>query len=91
LIETFKIVTERDKLKMEDFFNAVKYLQPPWSPVQDDSPEESHKYPVKFFQSARREYLEQSSKYCGFCKFGKQLQESYGWLCRVGYIKASAY
>jgi len=31
-----------------------------------------------FFQSARREYLEQSSKYCGLCKFGKQLQESPG-------------
>jgi len=56
-----------------------------------DSIEEPSEYTVKFFQLARCEYLERSSKYCGLCKFGKQLQESPAWLCRVGHIKASAY
>jgi len=43
-----------------------------------------------FFQSARREYLEQSSKYRGLCKFVEQLQKSPGWLYRAMHVKASS-
>jgi len=32
-------------------------LQRPWSPVQDDSPQEPYEYPVKFLQSMRQRGL----------------------------------
>jgi len=56
MIETFKIVTGRDKVKMEDIFECIRRnsnLRGHWSPVQDDSPEKSYRYPVKFFFSQR--------------------------------------
>ena len=101
LIETFKVVTGREKVKMEKFFQCNKSnysLQPPWSPVQDNSPQEPWAVGPT---TTRSSFFSQrvvniwnslpTTVNCGFCEFSEQVQEWTGWLCRVGHIKASAY
>jgi len=57
LLETFKFVTGRDKVKVEDCFECKKITTISRSPVQDDSPEEPYEYPIKFLQSTCCEFV----------------------------------
>jgi len=70
LIETFKIVIRRDKVKMEDFFECSRSIYNLRGHQFKMTLQRSHTNIRSSFFSQRVVNIWKSSKYCGFCKFG---------------------
>ena len=70
LIETFKIVTGRERVRMEEFF-ATNNSNYNLRGHQFKMAVQRSRTNVRssFFQPTCCEYLERSSQFCGFCKF----------------------